>query len=226
MSIDTDIILQETQSLQRILSDQNFLQSSKKQIEDIYDRLITTLIDHNHLYYIDNTPLITDTEYDWLFDRLKKIENHYPDIIRDDSPSQNIIGQYDVQTNFKKSDHTTPILSLQNTYNSEEIIDWYESITNMLNKKISEIENEEEKNNLTHRTQNLSFLIQPKYDGLAIVLTYTNGKLMKAVTRGDGYTGDDVTENVKTIKNLSKIVTDKNTVIVRGEIMIDRKSVV
>ena len=222
MSIDTDIILQETQSLQRILSDQNFLQSSKKQIEDIYDRLITTLIDHNHLYYIDNTPLITDTEYDWLFDRLKKIENHYPDIIRDDSPSQNIIGQYDVQTNFKKSDHTTPILSLQNTYNSEEIIDWYESITNMLNKKISEIENEEEKNNLTHRTQNLSFLIQPKYDGLAIVLTYTNGKLMKAVTRGDGYTGDDVTENVKTIKNLSKIVTDKNTVIVRGEIMMPK----
>ena len=141
MSIDTDIILQETQSLQRILSDQNFLQSSKKEIEDIYDRLITTLIDHNHLYYIDNTPLITDTEYDWLFDGLKKIENHYPDIIRDDSPSQTIIGQYDVQTNFEKSDHTTPILSLQNTYNSEEITDRYESITNMLNKKISEIEN-------------------------------------------------------------------------------------
>ena len=222
MSIDTDIILQETQSLQRILSDQNFLQSSKKQIEDIYDRLITTLIDHNHLYYIDNTPLITDTEYDWLFDGLKKIENHYPDIIRDDSPSQTIIGQYDIQTNFEKSEHTTPILSLQNTYNSEEIIDWYESITNMLNKKISEIENEEEKNNLIYRTQNLSFLIQPKYDWLAIVLTYNKGKLMKAVTRGDGYTGDDVTENVKTIKNLSKIVTDKNTVIVRGEIMMPK----
>jgi len=222
MSIDTDIILQETQSLQRILSDQNFLQSSKKQIEDIYDRLITTLIDHNHLYYIDNTPLITDTEYDWLFDGLKKIENHYPDIIRDDSPSQTIIGQYDIQTNFEKSDHTTPILSLQNTYNSEEIIDWYESITNMLNKKISEIGNEEEKNNLIYKTQNLSFLIQPKYDGLAIVLTYNKGKLMKAVTRGDGYTGDDVTENVKTIKNLSKIVTDKNTVIVRGEIMMPK----
>ena len=235
MSIDTDIILQETQSLQRILSDQNFLQSSKKEIEDIYDRLITTLIDHNHLYYIDNTPLITDTEYDWLFDGLKKIENHYPDIIRDDSPSQTIIGQYDVQTNFEKSDHTTPILSLQNTYNSEEITDRYESITNMLNKKISEIENEEEKNNLIYKIQNLSFLVQPKYDGLAIVLTYTSGKLMKAVTRGDGYTGDDVTENVKTIKNLPRTLSSlggkmsegqkgnqNNDIIVRGEIMMPK----
>ena len=221
-NIDTKILLQETQSLQSLLSDQSFLQSSKKEIENIYDRLITTLIDHNHLYYIDNTPLITDTEYDWLFDGLRKIENHYPDIIRDDSPSQTIIGQYDVQTNFEKSDHKTPILSLQNTYNSEEITDRYESITNMLNKKISEIESEEEKNNLIHKIQNLSFLIQPKYDWLAIVLTYTNGKLMKAVTRGDGYTGDDVTENVKTIKNLPKTVTDKNTVIVRWEIMMPK----
>jgi DNA ligase (NAD+) len=221
-NIDIHTLLQETQSLQSILSDSNFLQSSKKEIENIYDRLITSLIDHNHLYYIDNKPLITDTEYDWLFDGLKKIENHYPDIIRDDSPSQNIIGQYDIQTNFEKSDHTTPILSLQNTYNSEEIMDWHESITNMLNKKINEIENEEKKNDLTYKIQNISFLIQPKYDWLAIVLTYTNGKLMKAVTRGDGYTGDDVTENVKTIKNLPKTVTDKNTVIVRGEIMMPK----
>ena len=101
-------------------------------------------------------------------------------------------------------------------------MDWYESITNMLTKKINEIENEEKKNDVTHKIQNLSFLIQPKYDGLAIVLTYTNGKLTKAVTRGDGYTGDNVTENVKTIKNLPKTVTDKNIVIVRGEIMMPK----
>ena len=217
MSINTVFLLQETQSLQSILSDSNFLKSSKKEIENIYDRLITSLIDHNHLYYIDNTPLITDTEYDWLFDGLKKIENHYPNIIRDDSPSQHIIGQYDIQTSFEKSDHTTPILSLQNTYNSEEIMDWYESISKML------VKIEWNSHPATGgQGGQLKLLIEPKYDGLAIVITYTNGKLTKAVTRGDGYTGDDVTENVKTIKNLTKTITDKNTVIVRGEIMMPK----
>jgi DNA ligase (NAD+) len=92
----------------------------------------------------------------------------------------------------------------------------------MLTKKIEDMEDKAQKEELTMKIQNLEFTIEPKYDGLSIVLTYHDSKLYKAVTRGDGYTGDDVTENIKTIKNLPQIIDHKNTLIFRGEVLMPK----
>lgn len=94
----------------------------------------------------------------------------------------------------------------------------------MLEKKVELTEDEEKKAILLNKLEDIRFFIQPKYDGLCIVLTYHDGKLYKAVTRGDGYTGDDVTENIKTIKNLPKSLSNKNTIIVRGEVVMPKSA--
>jgi DNA ligase (NAD+) len=178
MKIDIQSLSAQTQLILTIDHDPVFFQ-----YQENYTDLIDCIIDHNHLYYIKNSPIISDKEYDTLFQLLKEFESLHPEYIRDYSPTQKLIGQYEIQTEFKKSNHILPILSLQNTYNSEEIMDRYESITTILSKKTEEIEDEEKKNNLKVKTQNLSLLIEPKYDGLSIVITYHDGKLYKAVTR-------------------------------------------
>lgn len=155
-----------------------------------------------------------------LFTTLKTFESFHPEYIRDDSPTQILKEQYDIQSSFKKSNHQLPILSLQNTYNTQDINDWYESIKTMIKKKI---ENSDQYTHLSTEFEQL-FVVEPKYDGLSIVLTYEQGKLAKAVTRGDGYTGDDVTANIKTIKNLPKSISEKQRVIVRGEVMMPKSS--
>ena len=153
---------------------------------------------------------------------MKEFESLHPEIIRDDSPTQQLKEQYDIQSSFKKINHQSPILSLQNTYTIQDISDWQESISKMLEKSIATIEDEQRKHILELQLQNLNFLIEPKYDGLAIVLTYEQGKLVQAVTRGDGYTGDDVTANIKTIKNIPHTLPEKQRVIIRGEVMMPK----
>jgi DNA ligase (NAD+) len=103
-------------------------------------------------------------------------------------------------------------------------MDRYDSVTSLLSKKIEDIEDKEKKNSLILKIQHLKFLIEPKYDGLSIVLTYHDGKLYKAVTRGDGYTGDDVTENIKTIKSLPRTISQKDTIILRGEVLMPKST--
>lgn len=214
MKIDIQSLSAQTQSILTIDHDSAFFQ-----YQENYTDLIDCVIDHNHLYYIENSPIISDKDYDILFQLLKEFESSHPEYIRDYSPTQRLVGQYEIQTEFKKSNHQTPILSLQNTYNSEDIIERYDSINTMLTKKIEETEDESRKEYLKTKLQKLAFTIEPKYDGLSIVLTYHDGKLYKAVTRGDGYTGDDVTENIKTIKNLPKTIDEKSTLIFRGEVL-------
>lgn len=214
MNINTQALSSQTESILTQSQSVDFFQ-----IQQHYTDLIDCIIDHNHLYYIENAPIISDKDYDILFQLLKEFESLHPEYIRDYSPTQRLVGQYEIQTEFKKSNHQTPILSLQNTYNSKDIIERYDSITTMLTKKIEEIEDESRKEYLTTKLQKLTFTIEPKYDGLSIVLTYHDGKLYKAVTRGDGYTGDDVTENIKTIKNLPQTIDEKSTLIFRGEVL-------
>lgn len=212
--INIKILLEETEFLLSHHTENSFFENFNN-----YDKLIETIIWHNHLYYIDNKPIITDTEYDRLFAILKTYESYHPEHIRDDSPTQRLIEQYEIQNNFKKSNHQLPILSLQNTYNTNDIIDRYESITRILRKKI---EISDQHTHLSWEIEQLTFSLEPKYDGLSIVLTYEQGKLVKAVTRGDGYTGDDVTININTIKNLTKIISEKERVIVRWEVMMPK----
>lgn len=219
MSIDIQFLSNQTQSLLTASQSTDFFQDQQN-----YTDLIDCIIDHNHLYYIENSPIISDKDYDTLFQILKEFESTYPEYIRDYSPTQKIVWQYEIQTEFKKSNHQTPILSLQNTYNSEDVAERYDSITTMLTKKIEDIEDIPKKNDLQFKIQNLQFTIEPKYDGLSIVLTYHNGKLYKAVTRGDGYTGDDVTENIKTIKNLPQTIKEKSTLIFRWEVLMSKST--
>ncbi len=217
MKIDIQSLSAQTQLILTIDHDPVFFQ-----YQENYTDLIDCIIDNNHLYYIENSPIISDKEYDTLFQLLKEFESLHPEYIRDYSPTQRITWQYEIQTEFKKSNHILPILSLQNTYNSEDIKERHESITNMINKYSEWLEDETTKNTLQFKAQNLQFIIEPKYDGLAIVLTYHNGKLYKAVTRWDGYTGDDVTENIKTIKNLPHTIPEKNSIILRGEVLMPK----
>lgn len=216
-SINTELLLSQTQSTLTQSQNSTFFENS-----DHYSAIVDCIIDHNHLYYIENNPIITDSDYDHLFNILKEFESLHPEHIRDDSPTQRLTWQYDIQTEFKKSNHQFPILSLQNTYNTEEISERHKSIINMLEKKIESREDETQKQILEKKIENIKFFIQPKYDGLSIVLTYHGGTLYKAVTRGDGYTWDDVTENIKTIKNLPKSISSNNTVIVRWEVVMPK----
>lgn len=219
MKVDIQSLSTQTYKILQDNQNSDFFQNQQN-----YTDLIDCIIDHNHLYYIDNSPIISDKDYDTLFQILKEFESAHPEYIRDYSPTQKIVWQYEIQTEFKKSNHQTPILSLQNTYNSEDIIERYESITSMLTKKIEDIADIQKKNDLQFKIQNLQFTIEPKYDGLSIVLTYHNGKLYKAVTRGDGYTGDDVTENIKTIKNLPQTIKEKDTLIFRWEVLMPKST--
>lgn len=157
MNINHQLLSSETKQIQEILSNQTNFYLSQKESETLYDRLVETIVAHNHLYYVDNTPIISDIEYDKLFTAIKTIESSYPDLIRDDSPTQRLVGQlshplekgglggFDIQTEFMKSNHQVPILSLQNTYNSEDIRERHQSITTMLNKKVEDIEDESKK---------------------------------------------------------------------------------
>ena len=161
---------------------------------------------HNYNYYIQSNPTISDYDFDMLLEELIKLEKQFPELLRDDSPSQRVGGT--ITKEFKTVAHKYPMLSLGNTYSQEEINDFDGRIRKVI-------------------TDDFEYVCELKYDGVAIGLTYKNGKLIQAVTRGDGVQGDDVTTNVRTIKSIP--LTLHGTDIpeefeVRGEIFMPRKS--
>lgn len=132
---------------------------------------------HSHKYYVENNPEISDREFDELLRELQDLEAKYPNETDPNSPTKRVGS--DLTTEFVSVEHRYPMMSLSNTYSSEELGEWIERITN----DIGEVE----------------FVVELKFDGTAISLTYENGALLRAVTRGDGRRGDDVTNNVRTI---------------------------
>jgi DNA ligase (NAD+) len=136
---------------------------------------------HNHAYYVLNSPSIGDYEYDQLMHELINLEKEYPQFHDPLSPSLRVGS--DINLEFKQIEHRYPMLSLGNTYNQGEVTDFYNRVARLLNEPFR-------------------MVCELKYDGTAIGLTYENGQLKHAVTRGDGNRGDDVTENVKTIKSI------------------------
>lgn len=165
----------------------------KKIISDVSKR-ITELREeiekHNRCYYIDNQPLITDFEYDLLISELQALEKKYPLLIDSDSPTVRIGSDLDSESSkksFDQREHQFPMLSLSNTYDKVELISFNERIIKSSNHPVN-------------------YVCELKIDGSAISLTYRNGVLAHAVTRGDGEKGDDVTKNVLTIKALPKIL--------------------
>ncbi|TRX70595.1 NAD-dependent DNA ligase LigA [Carboxylicivirga sp. M1479] len=149
-----------------------------KEIEQLREQLHH----HNHQYYVLNEPLISDFDFDQLMHQLTELEKQYPEFNDSNSPTQRVGS--DLNKDFEQVKHVNPMLSLGNTYNEEEISDFYARVSKQLMEAPFEI------------------VCELKYDGTAIGLTYENGKLVRGVTRGDGVQGDDVTANVKTIKSI------------------------
>lgn len=179
---------------------------NEKEVSDFYVTLIDCLVDHNHLYYIETNPIISDKEYDELFDYLKKIEEHFPHLITSNSPTQSLIGQ--VSEWFKQAKHETKLMSLENTYNAKDLEERDERIKKILLKANSQ--------------KNISYRVEPKFDGLSIELIYKKWEFTQAITRGDGRVGDDVTENVRTIKNIPKKLKHPLDINVRWEVLMPK----
>jgi DNA ligase (NAD+) len=159
---------------------------------------------HNHLYYVLAKPEISDFEYDSMLKDLEALEKKYPELIDPNSPTQRIGS--DRTEGFKQVKLRYPMLSLANTYSFEELDDFH----NRIGKTLS---------------QPWEYVCELKYDGTAIGLTYKNGKLVQAVTRGDGLQGDDVTANVKTIRSIPLVLSGNdypNEFEIRGEILMPR----
>ncbi|MBP6459826.1 MAG: NAD-dependent DNA ligase LigA [Crocinitomicaceae bacterium] len=145
------------------------------------NRLTNELNHHNHLYYVESDPQISDYNFDMLLNQLIDLEKKFPEFASETSPTKRVGG--DITKKFASIKHRFPMLSLGNTYSREEIIEWENRIKKSVETKIE-------------------YVCELKYDGVAIGIAYENGKLVRAVTRGDGTSGEDVTANVKTIKTI------------------------
>lgn len=180
--------------------------SDSDELHKLYTQLIDCLVDHNHLYYIESSSIISDKEYDDLFAYLKKIEELHPEIISSNSPTQGLIGQ--VSEWFSQAKHTVKLASLENTYNAEDLNDRGDRIKKIVEKeKIS---------------PNISYIIEPKFDGISVELIYKAWRLDQAITRGDWRVGEDITDNVKTIKNIPQKLKNSVDIAVRWEIMMPK----
>lgn len=199
-----------TQEIQKYIKEnQIFSNIQEKEITSMYQKIIDCLIDHNHLYYINNQPIISDYEYDELFNYLKKIEEFFPFLISSNSPTQWLIGQ--IQESFNQAEHKKPLLSLENTYNAQDLIEWNNRLKRILEKS-------ENRNYPT----GIFFVIEPKFDWISAEFIYKDWSFVQAITRWDGKIWDDITINAKTIKNLPKKIKFKWELHVRWEIMMPK----
>ena len=148
--------------------------------EERIAQLRKELHEHNYRYYVLNQPTIGDQEFDFLMHELQDLEARHPELFDVNSPTQRVGS--DLNSEFRQVEHRYPMLSLANTYNEQDVRDWYNSVSKGLNGEPFEV------------------CCELKYDGLSISLTYVDGRLTQAVTRGDGVHGDDVTANVRTIR--------------------------
>ena len=164
------------------------------------NEIIDILNEANYNYYVLDNPTITDQEYDRYMQELIKLEEKYPELKRDNSPTSRVGGT--VIDEFKKVTHKIPMLSLSNVFNESDIINFDERVR----KEVS----------------NPKYVVEPKIDGLSVSLYYENGEFVRAATRGDGVVGEDITHNVLTIKNVPLKLRRNVTIEVRGEIYMDK----
>lgn len=186
------------------MSDQST--SAPQEIIEEIDELRRTVRDHDFKYYVLDSPEITDAEYDKLFRRLQDLENQYPELITPDSPTQRVGGK--PLEKFGQVRHAIPMVSLSNIFDESELLEF-----DARTKRSLGTGNE------------LSYVVEPKLDGVAVELIYENGFLTTAATRGDGFTGEDVTANVRTIKWIPlklQTRTSDSLLEVRGEILMNR----
>lgn len=166
------------------------------------DELIKIINKASEEYYTNDNPTITDQEYDDYYHELEKLEQQYPELIREDSPTKRVGGK--IIDEFKKVSHEIPMMSLGDIFSEDEIFEFDQRIKKTI--------------------PNPTYVCELKIDGLSVSLLYENGKLIRSATRGNGIIGEDITHNVETIKSIPLIINDKRKIEVRGEIYMPKKS--
>jgi DNA ligase (NAD+) len=171
---------------------------NKNEVKKEIGKLREEINYHNYKYYVENNPVISDYEYDQLLKRLEQLESEHPDLITPDSPTQRV-GEAPLG-GFKTVEHKVPMLSLANTYTYDELREFDERVK----KNVGDIE----------------YVIEPKVDGAGVAILYENSVLIRGATRGDGVKGDDITQNLKTIRSIPLRLRSNvlKNVEVRGEV--------
>ena len=159
-------------------------------------------------YYDEDNPEVSDYEYDMTMNRLKALEKEFPDLVTKDSLTQKVGGH--VKEGFEKVDHEVPLQSLQDIFSFEELDEFKERVYKAAKEN-------------GYKEEDVKFVVETKIDGLSAALEYKNGKFVRGATRGNGLVGEDVTENLKTIKNIPKELPEPINIIVRGEVFIGKK---
>ncbi len=192
-----NLIIDQTNTLLQTLADQY--------TQDQYNLLVDTINYHTDLYHLEQAPIISDYDYDRLFDLCKQIESDHSSWLRADSPTHRVGS--DIQDWFEQAPHITPLLSLENSYNAEDLKDWDESVAKLLGKLWVEW---------------YSYLMEPKFDGISMELVYTDGVLTQAITRWDGTVWDDVTTNVRTIRDIPLKLSQSVSIRIRWEVIMPK----
>jgi DNA ligase (NAD+) len=199
---------EQTQKLQKLTA--SLLKKSNSNLlkTDELDHLRSVLRFHEYRYYVMNDPLIADFEYDSLYKQLEKIETENPKLVTTDSPTQRVAK--DLTKDFPTVQHLVPMLSLENSYNEEDLVDW--------DRKARELTGLEE----------IEYCVEPKFDGASISLIYDNDKLMRGATRGNGAEGDEITTNIRQIRSVPLSAEFSSYGIqqieIRGEVLMNKNS--
>ena len=167
-----------------------------------YKKAVEKLKKWAYYYYVLDNPLVTDEEYDKLYREVEKYEQAHPEEVDKTSPTQRVGDT--VLDEFKKARHITKMWSMEDVFSKEELIEWVNRVRRLVNKEVS-------------------FYIEPKFDGASLNLVYKDGKLIRAETRGDGEIGEDVTLNAKTIKSIPLEIDYKGLIEIRGEVVIKKE---
>jgi DNA ligase (NAD+) len=178
------------------------MSTSTSEVIERVEELRSLIEDHNYRYYVLDDPRIPDAEFDRLFRELQQLESEYPDLASDDSPTRRVGSR--VETSFAEVVHRLPMLSLDNAFSEEEMRDFDRRVRERLG-----------------TGEEIDYVCEPKLDGLAVSLHYENGSLTVAATRGDGYSGEDITANIRTIPSVPLKLRGNDVpamVEVRGEV--------
>src|SRR5271170_4862558 len=160
--------------------------ATAKDLEKKIESLREKIRQHEYLYYVLDSPEISDAEFDKLIRQLKDLEAEHPELVTPDSPTQRVGGK--PREGFVKVAHSSPMLSLDNAYSEDELRDWERRV-----------------HELTGRTD-LEYMCELKLDGMSLALVYSDGRLERGITRGDGSIGEDVTLNVRTVRSIPLVI--------------------
>ncbi len=179
-------------------------QTGMGNVQERIKKLTEQLVRYNKNYYEEDAPVISDREYDEMLKELKRLEDSYPALKIKNSPTEHVGGK--VSGKFEKVNHRVPVISLDNSYDQNELL----SFDNRVKKRAVS-------------SGDMKYVLEPKIDGLSVVLQYNEGILVRGATRGDGITGEDITDNLRTIKSIPETIEFKGELDVRGEVYIGKK---